>query len=174
MATLDFTPLFRSSIGFDQIAGLLSHALERPEATYPPYNIEKIGDDQYRVVMALAGFRTWGLDWRSHAVPPTATPAELAGLAAWTPEVFTADASWAAAFARTHDRAPVWLAGFSYGAGVAYRLAAARDAGLAGLVVLDGAAPASRDLGPGDVAIDVGSSRLPWDARERLLATVDG
>lgn len=57
MATLDFTPLFRSSIGFDQIAGLLSHALERPETTYPPYNIEKVGDDLYRVVMALAGFR---------------------------------------------------------------------------------------------------------------------
>jgi molecular chaperone IbpA len=57
MATLDFTPLFRSSIGFDQIAGLISHALERPETTYPPYNIEKVGDDLYRVVMAIAGFR---------------------------------------------------------------------------------------------------------------------
>jgi len=56
MATLDFTPLFRSSIGFDQLPGLLSHALERPETGYPPYNIEKIGEDQYRIVMAVAGF----------------------------------------------------------------------------------------------------------------------
>src|SRR6202008_2566442 len=56
MATLDFTPLFRSSIGFDQLPDLLSHALERPEAGYPPYNIEKVGEDQYRIVMAVAGF----------------------------------------------------------------------------------------------------------------------
>ena len=56
MATLDFTPLFRSSIGFDQIPALFSHALERPETGYPPYNIEKVGEDQYRIVMAVAGF----------------------------------------------------------------------------------------------------------------------
>jgi molecular chaperone IbpA len=57
MATLDFAPLLRSSTGFDQLPGLLSHALERPEATFPPYNIEKVGTDQYRIVMALAGFQ---------------------------------------------------------------------------------------------------------------------
>jgi molecular chaperone IbpA len=56
MATLDFTPLYRSSIGFDQVPSLLSHALEREDGGYPPYNIEKCGDDQYRIVMALAGF----------------------------------------------------------------------------------------------------------------------
>jgi molecular chaperone IbpA len=56
MATLDFTPLFRSSIGFDHFPRLLSHALEREDTGYPPYNIEKGGDDQYRIVMALAGF----------------------------------------------------------------------------------------------------------------------
>src|SRR5215212_8544052 len=56
MATLDFAPLFRSSIGFDQLPGLLSHALERNESGYPPYNIEKLGEDQYRIVLALAGF----------------------------------------------------------------------------------------------------------------------
>jgi molecular chaperone IbpA len=58
MATLDFTPLFRSSIGFDHFPRLLSHALEREDSGYPPYNIEKSGDDQYRIVMALAGFGT--------------------------------------------------------------------------------------------------------------------
>jgi molecular chaperone IbpA len=56
MATLDFTPLFRSSIGFDQLPALFSHALERPETGYRPYNIEKVGKDQYRIVMAVAGF----------------------------------------------------------------------------------------------------------------------
>jgi len=56
MATLDFSPLFRSSIGFDQLPGLLSHALQREDGGYPPYNIEKIGEDQYRIVLAVAGF----------------------------------------------------------------------------------------------------------------------
>ena len=62
MATLDFTPLFRSSIGFDQVPNLLAHALEREDSGYPPYNIEKCGDDQYRIVMALAGFGTEDID----------------------------------------------------------------------------------------------------------------
>jgi molecular chaperone IbpA len=56
MATLDFAPLFRSSVGFDRLPGLLSDALERDESAYPPYNIEKCGEDQYRIVLALAGF----------------------------------------------------------------------------------------------------------------------
>jgi molecular chaperone IbpA len=56
MATLDFTPLIRSSIGFDQIPGLLSQALQREETSYPPYDIEKLGEDQYRIIMAVAGF----------------------------------------------------------------------------------------------------------------------
>jgi molecular chaperone IbpA len=47
--------MFRSTIGFDQLPRLLSHALERPEAGYPPYNIEKVGEDQYRIVLAVAG-----------------------------------------------------------------------------------------------------------------------
>jgi len=56
MATLAFTPLVRSSIGFDQLPALLAQALERPETTFPPYNIEKVGEDLYRIVMAVAGF----------------------------------------------------------------------------------------------------------------------
>ena len=56
MATLDFTPLFRSSIGFDQLPGILSGALQRDDSGYPPYNIEKVGEDQYRIVLAVAGF----------------------------------------------------------------------------------------------------------------------
>ena len=56
MATFDFTPMFRSSIGFDQLPDLLAHAAEREANGYPPYNIEKIGPDDFRIVMAVAGF----------------------------------------------------------------------------------------------------------------------
>lgn len=56
MATLDFTPMFRSTIGFDGLPSLLSAALEREDSGYPPYNIERLGEDQYRIVMAVAGF----------------------------------------------------------------------------------------------------------------------
>ena len=56
MATLDFTPLFRSSVGFDRIPNLLSSAMARSEEGYPPCNVEKCGEDKYRIVMALAGF----------------------------------------------------------------------------------------------------------------------
>ncbi|HWB46148.1 MAG TPA: Hsp20 family protein [Hyphomicrobiaceae bacterium] len=58
MATLDFTPLYRSSIGFDQLPGLLAHALQRDETGFPPYNIEKVAEDQYRITLAVAGFTT--------------------------------------------------------------------------------------------------------------------
>jgi len=57
MRTLDLTPLYRSAIGFDRLAQLLnneSHANSQP--SYPPYNIELVAQDQYRIVMALAGF----------------------------------------------------------------------------------------------------------------------
>jgi molecular chaperone IbpA len=56
MATLDFTPLFRSTVGFDRVPSVLSLAMQREEGGYPPYNIEKHGDDAYRIVMAVAGF----------------------------------------------------------------------------------------------------------------------
>jgi molecular chaperone IbpA len=54
--TLDFTPLFRSTIGFDRVPRLLEGALNETGSTYPPYNIEKLGEDDYRIVMAVAGF----------------------------------------------------------------------------------------------------------------------
>jgi molecular chaperone IbpA len=47
MATLDFTPLFRSSVGFDVLPELLSDAVGRAESTHLPRNIEKCGEDQY-------------------------------------------------------------------------------------------------------------------------------
>jgi molecular chaperone IbpA len=56
MAALDFTPLYHSTVGFDRLSEMLSQALERDESGYPPYNIEKTGEDSYQIVMALAGF----------------------------------------------------------------------------------------------------------------------
>ncbi|WP_431284018.1 Hsp20 family protein [Humitalea sp. 24SJ18S-53] len=54
---VDFQPLFRSAIGFDRLARLLDTARAAPEqSAYPPYNIEKTGDDTYVLTMAVAGF----------------------------------------------------------------------------------------------------------------------
>lgn len=55
--TFDFAPLFRSTIGFDRLFDLLDEAAGfDPADSYPPYNIAKIGDDAYRITMAVAGF----------------------------------------------------------------------------------------------------------------------
>jgi molecular chaperone IbpA len=63
MTTFDFAPLFRTAIGFDRLARLMDTAAAAPEASsYPPYNIEKTGDDSYRLTMAVAGFRPEELD----------------------------------------------------------------------------------------------------------------
>ena len=51
-------PLFRSSVGFDRFNDLFETALRNePGSSYPPYNVEKHGDDQYRIVVAAAGFQ---------------------------------------------------------------------------------------------------------------------
>ncbi|HQT66563.1 MAG: heat-shock protein [Rhodospirillales bacterium 20-60-12] len=60
--TIDFTPLFRSAIGFDRLANILDSVPDAAVASYPPYNIEKTGDDAYRVTMAVAGFGQDDLD----------------------------------------------------------------------------------------------------------------
>ncbi|PHZ86192.1 Hsp20 family protein [Paremcibacter congregatus] len=62
MRSMDLTPLLRSSIGFDHINRLLDNALASNEATYPPYNIEKLSEDDYRITVALAGFAEEDLD----------------------------------------------------------------------------------------------------------------
>jgi len=58
MRSNDLTPLLRATVGFDRMMNLLDSATRIDEGTlsYPPYNIEKLGDDQYRIVMAVAGF----------------------------------------------------------------------------------------------------------------------
>ena len=55
--TYDFAPLFRTAIGFDRMARLMSNVQDVAAApTYPPYNIAKTGEDSYRLTMAVAGF----------------------------------------------------------------------------------------------------------------------
>ena len=58
MMNYDFSPLFRSTVGFDRVLDLLDQASRGQSMTtnWPPYNIEKTGDDQYRITMAVAGF----------------------------------------------------------------------------------------------------------------------
>ena len=58
MRNFDFAPLYRTTVGFDQIANLMDRVLtaETSQPTYPPYNIEKLEDDAYRISIAVAGF----------------------------------------------------------------------------------------------------------------------
>lgn len=56
MTQFDFSPLFRSTIGFDRLADLLDTALTTDVGGYPPYNIEATGENAYRITMAVAGF----------------------------------------------------------------------------------------------------------------------
>ena len=63
MRKFDFTPLMRSTIGFDRI-GRMFEDMEHSQATekYPPYNIEKLDADNYRISMAVAGFTEQDID----------------------------------------------------------------------------------------------------------------
>ena len=64
MDRFDFSPLFRSTIGFDRLTRLVDAATRVDSASlaYPPYNIEKTGEDAYRLTMAVAGFSPAELD----------------------------------------------------------------------------------------------------------------
>jgi len=56
MRTYDFSPLWRSTIGFDRLFDLLDETQRTTEDHYPPYNIERLGEDRYQISLALAGF----------------------------------------------------------------------------------------------------------------------
>ena len=64
MRSNDLSPLYRATIGFDRMMNLLDSATRIDEGalSYPPYNIEKLGEDDYRIVMAVAGFGEDELD----------------------------------------------------------------------------------------------------------------
>jgi molecular chaperone IbpA len=80
MRTLDFAPLYRATVGFDQIADLMDRVAtnEGAQNSYPPYNIEKTDDDAYRISIAVAGFSEGDLnvEVREHALIVTAKKAE--------------------------------------------------------------------------------------------------
>ena len=55
--TIDFTPLYRSTVGFDRLATMLESASRQDASSgYPHYNIELTGEDKYRISLAVAGF----------------------------------------------------------------------------------------------------------------------
>ena len=56
MRTFDLAPLYRSTVGFDRLFSLLDQGLEGATPGYPPYNIERTGENAYRVSVAVAGF----------------------------------------------------------------------------------------------------------------------
>ncbi|MBU2871910.1 Hsp20 family protein [Colwellia sp. E2M01] len=64
--TTDFSPLYRSFIGFDHLAGLIDKASQpNKQSSYPPYNIELLAENKYRITMAVAGFSEADIDIES-------------------------------------------------------------------------------------------------------------
>lgn len=68
MRSFDLSPLFRASVGFDRLGEIMDwvNRTEESAGTYPPYNIEKTGEDAYRVSIAVAGFKPEELDINVH------------------------------------------------------------------------------------------------------------
>lgn len=83
MRSFDFAPLYRASVGFDQIADMMDRVLTSDVSvpSYPPYNIEKTADDAYRISLAVAGFAAEDLaiEVKENALIVTAkkTPAKV-------------------------------------------------------------------------------------------------
>jgi len=80
MRNFDLAPLYRSTVGFDQLASMMDRVLSNDVAqpTYPPYNIEKLDQDSYRITIAVAGFtdEDLGIEVKEHALIVTAKKAE--------------------------------------------------------------------------------------------------
>lgn len=66
MRHVDFAPLYRSTVGFDRLFNMLD-GVSQPEQSYPPYNIERTGENTYRITMAVAGFDDRELSIEAHA-----------------------------------------------------------------------------------------------------------
>ncbi len=64
MRTYDLSPLYRSTVGFDRLSNIMDNVMsaDSTQKGYPPYNIEKIDDDSYRITVAVAGFTDEELD----------------------------------------------------------------------------------------------------------------
>lgn len=80
MRSFDFAPLYRSTVGFDQIANMMDRVLssEATQNSYPPYNIEKTADDAYCISIAVAGFPAadLGIEVKENALIVTARKTE--------------------------------------------------------------------------------------------------
>ncbi|HEY0274643.1 MAG TPA: Hsp20 family protein [Paenirhodobacter sp.] len=83
MRSFDFSPLYRGTVGFDRVADLMDRALSTDVAqpTYPPYNIEKTGENGYRISIAVAGFGSdeLSVELREGALIVTGRKTEEAG-----------------------------------------------------------------------------------------------
>ncbi|KAA8998478.1 heat shock chaperone IbpA [Affinibrenneria salicis] len=66
MRNLDFSPLYRSAIGFDRLFNLLENGQSQGNGGYPPYNVELVDENQYRIAIAVAGFAESELDITAH------------------------------------------------------------------------------------------------------------
>lgn len=62
LESADFSPFFKSTVGFDRVMRMLDEDMPRGNAAYPPYNIEQVDDNQYRIDMAVAGFSLDDID----------------------------------------------------------------------------------------------------------------
>lgn len=87
MRTFDLAPLYRATVGFDQIADLMDRVLSADTGTqsYPPYNIEKTGDDAWRISVAVAGFTAdeLNVEQRENALVISARKADDEGERTW-------------------------------------------------------------------------------------------
>lgn len=76
---IDFSPLYRSSVGFDRLANMVETAASgNSQGGYPPYNIESLDENQYRITMAVAGFSTDELDIQTQSNMLTITGSKSA------------------------------------------------------------------------------------------------
>jgi molecular chaperone IbpA len=62
MRSFDPTPLWRSTVGFDHLFNPIENSLRSSDDSYPPFNIERIGEDKYRISLAVAGFSAEDLE----------------------------------------------------------------------------------------------------------------
>ena len=92
MRTIDFSPLFRSTVGFDRLFDLVDNAA-RPD--WPPYNIEKWGDNEYLISMAVAGFALLLL-WAIPTISAVAYTCAITCAALGAFAIFESRAGWCA------------------------------------------------------------------------------
>lgn len=76
MRTAEFAPLFRSTVGFDRLFDMLENSVR---SDWPPYNIEKSGEDQYKIAMAIAGFGSDEVELTQHGAELVVTGQKKSG-----------------------------------------------------------------------------------------------